>query len=71
MRIRSGGSAEAVLQGAQRVLFVEGETTAGLDVQVLRELIPAGLRVERFGSRSRTECFCSADGSSARSKSTY
>lgn len=48
LTIQAGGSAQAVLQGAQHVLFVEGKKD-GLDVTVLGELFTPKLRVEPLG----------------------
>ncbi len=47
-KIESGSSPQAVLQGAQHILFVEG-TIGGLDVTVLSELLSPKLRVEPLG----------------------
>jgi len=47
--ITRGAPSQAVLQGAQHVLFVEG-TSDGLDVSVLGELLSPKLRVEPLGA---------------------
>jgi len=49
LTIETGAAAQAVLQGAQHVLFVEG-TKDGLDVTVLGELVSPKLRVQPLGS---------------------
>jgi hypothetical protein len=46
--VKVGGPADAVLQGAGRVLFVEGNPD-GLDVTVLRELLSPRVRVASLG----------------------
>jgi hypothetical protein len=49
LKIETGAPAQAVLQGAKHVLFVEG-TKDGLDVTVLGELLSPKLRVEPLGA---------------------
>ena len=49
MRITTGTAPSGVLQSAQHILFVEGATKEGLDVNVLEELVGPKLRVEPLG----------------------